>query len=152
MKTAILSPLQLRQVILLSLSLQANHDFTPTEDESEQVDNLHLDFEILHHPEINTAHAIQMKIALNPEEEQPNTWKYQIALEAMAFFELAEKEQTRLDRLIPNMVAMTYSEIRGIVHTITAVSAFGPYTLPTLDFVKQIKQKMQSESQKAELE
>jgi preprotein translocase subunit SecB len=138
-----LSPLQLKQLVFTQVLIEAAAGIEKSEEFwAPGFDYLGV--------QINS--EVEISVPLEQQEEQPKDYlvkvklaipnedgkvaPYRLLLEAYGVFELAPDfaPDTRDDIVRVNGASMIIGAMREMVATVTARSAFGPLTLPTLRF------------------
>ncbi len=118
--------------------------------QSQEVRNSHkVDFEHLINPENNLIHQIPMEVKIESVSEIEPSFKLSISTSAFFEFNPDCEADAIAHMIVANCIPMTYSAIRGLVLSLTAAMAFGPVTIPSVNFVELMKQKARRQAKKS---
>ncbi len=141
-----ISPMQLRDYVLLGLHLQANTEFDGSKNKPyEGQIGINFDFK---KQELEPVFRIDLQVDINSSEEafKRAPYRIRIALQAFVEFDKSISEDKISTLLGPNGLAMTYAIARGIVGQATGTSLHGKFLLPTVNFIELLEKKYSSQA------
>ena len=139
--------LNLNDYYINEISFVVNRDHVPSETVCGTID---LDFDIKRNSDNPLNFMIDLRVDINPREEDFDKCDYRIHLTLSGFFsfESGITEEAISNMIAPNGLSMLYGVARGVVANATAMSWHGKFVLPSLNLIEIIKRKSEAESEK----
>jgi preprotein translocase subunit SecB len=138
-------PVEIENYAVDRLTLESNSAF----DESKPMESsLGLSHSLQQHVSDPLRFRVTMDIVVReateraPGEDGEPNWPYRIHLRIMGYFAFAEgtPEEVVSQMLPTNGLVMLYGVARGVVAQVTAVSHWGKFVLPSVNFVEYLRE------------
>lgn len=138
------SQLQLKRISLLELNLKANPDYSP-DNHAEPTDETEFNFIINPAERDSERRGVLLIVSINKRKAAFKKRRYSGSFSAFAEFEFHDVEDLAGagHRFLPNMLAMTYSTLRGLVASSTGMGIYGTWFLPTINFVEVVQRQLE---------
>lgn len=147
----LLSPIQVKNIIFLRISVIPNLDTAPSNTSEEftfdgVANSESIGIKLLESGEESSVFAVKFRLQI--ENKTGKIAPYSIDLEVYGIFSINHKiaEEKREDMVMVNGCAILYSAIREQVMTLTSRCCNGPFILPTVNFLDKIKKEPEAES------
>jgi|UniRef100_A0A7V6A1T0 preprotein translocase subunit SecB len=132
-------PLQLKSHFFAKVEVEANQTFQPdAEKEADADQKIQTEVHLAQHKDNPRKWQVILEVASQPPNK---SLPYRINLQCVGFFEVApDVEEKHVPFMVrTNGTAILYSSAREFLLMVTGRGPWGPYSLPTTNFLEPIK-------------
>jgi preprotein translocase subunit SecB len=136
-------PLQLEAHFFTKVEVEANQSFQPEAEEKAE-SGIQTEVQVAQHQDNPRRWQVTLEVTLGTNDKEV---PYKISLKCVGFFEVAEEMEEKHAPLLvrTNGAAILYSSAREFLLLITGRGPWGPYYLPTTNFLGPFKAEEEKE-------